>query len=96
MFRMLMTASLAFLSTIVLALPLVQIEKVPAGSSCAAGGGSGCSIARNAEEDLRTIETVASACAQAAVSSIRTVVCLGKTSVEVYRILSGPASSGRS
>lgn len=95
MLRMLVTVCMAFVTSIVLALPIVQIERSPAGSGCAAGDGSGCSLARSAEEDLRTIETVASACAQAAVSSIRTVACLGKTTVEAYRILSGPAPSDR-
>jgi len=96
MLRMVVTACLVFVTSIVLDFPVIEIERVQDGAGCRARDAVGCSFARHAEGDLKTIETVASAFAHAAVSGIRTLICLGETTVEVYRVLNGPTPSGRS
>lgn len=95
MLRMIVTASLMFVTSILLVFPVIEIERVPAGGSCGAPGSAGCSIVSQVHEELKAVETVASAFAQAAVSGIRTLVCLGETTVEIYKVLSGPAPDER-
>ncbi len=96
MLRMVVTAYLVFVTSIVLVFPVIEIERVQDGAGCEARGAADCSIARQAEADLKAIETVASALAQVAVSGIRTLICLGETTIEVYRVLNGPTPSERS
>ena len=96
MLRMVVTACLVFVTSIVLDFPVIEIERVQDGAGCRARDAVGCSFARHAEAELKAIETVASALAQTTVSSVRTLICLGGTSIEVYRALNGPTPGGRS
>jgi hypothetical protein len=96
MLRMIVMASLVLVTAIVLVFPVVQIESGQDGACCSAERHPGCCVTGRAGRDLKAIETVVSAFTRAAVSGIRTVICLGETTIEVYRALNGPAPTERS
>ena len=96
MLRMVVTACFVLVISIIFVFPVIEIEQAQHGTGCRARNAMGCSFARHAEAELKAIETVASALAQTTVSSVRTLICLGGTSIEVYRALNGPTPGGRS
>lgn len=91
MTRMVVTACLILTTSIVLLFPVLNIEQAQQ-TGCCKPCATEITFADRVEGSLRAAEAAASALTHAAISSIRTLVCLGETAVEVYRVLNGPAA----
>ncbi len=96
MVRVVVTICMVMVTAIVLLFPAFEIEPMRGAAcgtlsaACDAQAAPGESFSIRIEGDLHAIEAAAAAVAGAAVSSVRTLICLGETTVEVYRVLNGP------
>ena len=96
MVRMVVNACLIVVMSIVMVLPVTRIDQAtPMPNQSQAEGSKFCFVDR-VETDLRVVQVAASALTEAAITGIRTVICLGEATIDAYRVLSGPpARSGR-
>jgi hypothetical protein len=94
MVRMATNTCLIVVMSIVLLLPVIDIDQVSVDQDGRSSKTTRTSFVDRVESDLKAVQTAASALSNAAVTGVRTLICLGETTVEVYRALNSPAVQG--